>query len=104
MAKSTHNSKKLLRRPVSYFLLLAIPVVLMLGLQLAVQRDDPRRFVLVLSLMFAFFGIVLIHAVLDMFSIARRRLREERDAYRATLGETDFARELGRRVNDQKRP
>ena len=85
-------------------MLLAIPVVLLLGLQLAVHKDDPRRFALILSLLFAFFGIVLIHAVLDMFAIARRRLKEDREAYHDTLGQSDFARELGRRVNARKRP
>jgi hypothetical protein len=92
------------RRPVSYFMLLAIPVVLLLGLQLAMHRDDPRRFAMVLSLLFAFFGFALLHAVLDLFAIARKRLRDERDVYRSTLGASDFSRELGRRVNARKRP
>ncbi len=43
------------------------------------------------------------HALLDLMSISRRRLREERDAFRDTLGERSFMRELGRRVNERKR-
>ena len=97
-----HKSNR--RRPTSYFLLLAAPVVLILGLQLAFRLDTPQRFVLVLACLFGFFGLALAHALLDLMSISRRRLREERDAYRDTLGDQSFSRELGRRVNDRKRP
>lgn len=90
-------------RPTSFFLLMAIPVVMMLGLQLAVSMGDPRRFAMVLALLFAFFGLALLHGVLDLFDILRRRLREDRDAYRDTLGEPGFARGLGERVNARKR-
>jgi hypothetical protein len=92
------------RRPTSYFLLLAAPVVLVLGLQLAVSLDTPHRFVLVLVCLFGFFGLALVHALLDLIAISQRRLREERDAFRDTLGDRSFSRELGRRVNERKRP
>ena len=90
-------------RPTSLFLLMAIPVVMLLGLQLVVALGEPRRFALVLALLFAFFGLTLLHGLLDLFDILRRRLREDRDAYRDTLGDPGFARELGERVNARKR-
>lgn len=89
-------------RPASFYLLLATPIVMLLGLQMITAWDNPKRVALVLSLMFAFFGIVMLRGVMDMFEIARRRFREDRDAFRDTLGNRAFTRELGRR-NKQDR-
>lgn len=89
-------------RPTSFYLLLAIPIVMLLGLQVVTAWENPKRVALVLSLMFAFFGIVMLRGVMDMFEIARRRFREDRDAFRDTLGDRAFTRELGRR-NKQDR-
>ncbi|MFP4502986.1 MAG: hypothetical protein ACLFTT_18485 [Candidatus Hydrogenedentota bacterium] len=98
-----HKQEGKRRRPTSYFLLLAAPLVLILGLQLVISQETPRRFVLVLACLFAFFGLAVLHALLDLLSISRQRLREERNAYRNTLGDRSFMRELGRRVNERKR-
>lgn len=91
-------------RPVSFYLFLAIPLVLLLGLQMTMSMDNPKRFALVLSLMFLFFGIVLLRAVMDVFDIARRNVRGKRDAFRDTLGDEKFARKLGERTRHDRRP
>lgn len=70
---------------------------MLLGLQMITAWDNPKRVALVLSLMFAFFGIVMLRGVMDMFDIARRRMREDRDVFRDTLGDRAFTEELGRR-------
>lgn len=90
-------------RPTSFYLLLAIPIVLLLGLQMITAWNSPKRVALVLSLMFAFFGIVMLRGVMDMFDIARRRFREDRDAFRDTLGDQAFAKKLGRRNNPDRK-
>ncbi|MBP8128386.1 MAG: hypothetical protein KA184_02315 [Candidatus Hydrogenedentes bacterium] len=99
--RKTQSSRRW--RPVSFYLLLIIPLVMLLGLQMVTSRDNPRRFALVLSLMFLFFGILLLRAVMDLFDIARRRLREERDSFRDTLGDKSFTNALRRRIRERKR-
>ncbi|HNR29847.1 MAG TPA: hypothetical protein PKI11_03060, partial [Candidatus Hydrogenedentes bacterium] len=69
----------------------------------AFSLDNPRRFALVLSLLFLFFGVLLVRAVMDLFEIARRRLRDERDSFRETLGEKSFTDALSRRIRERKR-
>lgn len=87
-------------RPVSFYLLLAIIVVMMLGTQLVYFRDEPKEFALYLSLMFVFFFVVLLRATLDFFDITRTHIRDRQAVYRNTLGEQEFTSELGRRVNE----
>ena len=101
---TNHSSRRLPRpwRTASFFLMLAIPIVLLLGLQIVTAWDNPKRVALVLSLMFAFFGIVMLRGVMDMFEIARRHLHEDRAAFRMTIGDRDFAKELGRRVRRRR--
>lgn len=89
------------RRPLSFYLLLLIPIVLLLGLQMAQFRDQPWRFANVLTLLFLFCGAVLFLAVIDLFAIARRQIREHREAFRETLGDETFFRELGSRVEQR---
>jgi hypothetical protein len=85
------------RRPVSFYLLLAMPVALVAAAGL-LDKSDARQFFGVLALLIVFFGIVMIRAVGDLFDIARALLREERQSFRDTLGEPAFAQALGARV------
>ena len=87
-------------RPMSFYLLLAIIVVMILGTQLVYFRNDPKEFALYLSLMFGFFFVVAFRATLDFFDITRTHLKEQRALYRNTLGEQEFTSELGRRVTE----
>lgn len=89
-------------RPVSFYLLIAMVIVLLLGVQMADYRDDPWRFALVLSLMFVFFFVAMIRAVIDCGEIVRRHLAERRELYRTTLGDEEFMSELGRRVRQKR--
>lgn len=89
-------------RPKSFYLLLAIIVVLLLGLQMAALRDSPRQFAFVLSLMFIFFGAVMVFAVLEFGEIVRKHLRERRELFRSTLGEPEFIAELGKKVSEKR--
>jgi hypothetical protein len=89
-------------RPVSFYLLIAMVIVLLLGIQMANYRDDPWRFALVLSLMFVFFFVAMVRAVIDCGEIVRRHLAERRELYRTTLGDKEFMSELGRRVREKR--
>lgn len=85
-------------RPTSFYLLLATPVVMLLGVQMIEFRGEPKRFVLVLALLLLFFGIVFLRAIMDIFEILYRRHAEERKGYIETIGDTEFVEELGSRV------
>lgn len=85
------------RRPVSFYLLLAMPLALVAAAGL-LDRTDVRQFFGVLALLIVFFGVVMIRAVGDLFDIARAHLREERRSFRDTIGEPLFAESLGARV------
>ena len=90
------------RRPVSFYLLLAIPVALVLGAQVLSASDTPRRFALYLGLLFLFLLAVLVCAVADFFDIARRHLSESHGVFRTTLGESEFVSRLGERVDAER--
>lgn len=85
-------------RPSSFYLLLATPVVMLLGAQMIEFRGEPKRFVFVLALLLLFFGIVFVRAIMDIVEILGRRHAEERKGYIETIGDTGFVQELGSRV------
>lgn len=82
------------RRPLSFYLLLSIPVVLLLAVDLFRSREDPQRFVFGLSILFVFLGAVLIGALLDMLTLFRETFIGVRRSYRETLGDEEFLAEL----------
>lgn len=90
------------RRPISFYMLVLMPVVLLLGLQMAELRDQPLRFVGVLTMLFVFCGVVLCLAVADIFRGIRIQVREQRAAFRDTLGDEEFFKELSARTGQQR--
>ncbi len=90
------------RRPASFYFLLVTPLVLLLGVPMFNYMEQPKRFVLILSMMFLFFGVMLAQATMDMMYIMRRHFREERQSFTETLGDTRFAGELGRKVGERR--
>lgn len=86
------------RRPVSFYLLLTVPVVLVLGAQMAAFRDQPKRFALILTVLLLFFLVISIKAVREFFAIMRAHVAESRRVYRETLGDEAFVSELVERA------
>lgn len=91
------------RRPVSFYLLLAMLAVVILGVQIIIARDDPRKLAFLLSLIFIFCFVVMYRAIADAFDILRNHRREKRELYQQTLGDQDFTRELGERVEKKRK-
>ncbi len=89
------------RRPFSVYLLLAILIVVLLGSQIVYVREDPKRFASFLTLNFVFFFLVLYRAIVDFFEIARNHFREKESLFRSTIGEPEFAQELGKSVAEK---
>ena|GEM_PF-2191223 len=89
------------RRPPSFYLLLLIPLVLVLGAHIFQAPISPRRFTLMLSLMLVLLWLISAWAVSDFFSLWRKHRAEQRSAYLETIGDPDFAERLGSRVRNR---
>lgn len=85
-------------RPVSFYLLLLIPIVLILGSHLGALRDSPKQFALVLGLLFLFFLAVIWRATADVFDVVRQHMADRRTLYPSTLGESEFLSALSKKV------
>ena len=83
---------------VGLWLMLATIVVLLLGA--GILGDDPslKRIMIVSTLLPIFFAVVIIRAFYDCVEIVTHHFREREKLFRTTLGDTEFARELGERV------
>jgi len=91
-------------RPFSYYLLLAMPVFLLVGAPIARALHDPRALFWFLTVNLLFFFAVMVAAVRDFRKIARGYFTEREQVYRNTLGDTDFAEQLGQRVAERRLP
>jgi hypothetical protein len=91
------------RRPASFYLLLAIPLVMLLGFHMVLFTGNPKRFAFILSLLFIFFGVAVFRALLDAIEIARSHFSGQRQVFRETLGDDDFMRTLGERVDQGRK-
>ena len=85
-------------RPASFYLLLAVLIVTVLGLGIIRVRDDPRQFAQYLILLFVFFFFVIARAIMDCMEIWRRSFAERERLYKETLGEDEFVGRLARSV------
>lgn len=86
------------RRPVSFYLLAAIPIALLLGTKLLDVNASPQRFAFYLSLFFVFLFVLLWRAIADFIDIGRKHFAEREKVFAATLGESEFVNRLGERV------
>jgi hypothetical protein len=91
-------------RPVSFYLLLAIPLELLMGTQMLSVRDNPKMFWAFLAMNFVFFFFVIVRALLDFTELLRRHIKEKESVFKTTLGDKEFLADLrergkaGRRV------
>lgn len=86
------------RRPVSFYLLLALIAIVVLGVQLYRIQDDPRALALFLVLNFTVCFVIMYRAIADAVDILRDHRAAQRSLHRETLGDLGFSRELGDRV------
>ena len=99
-----HAPGRRLSRPTSFYLLLAMPLVLLLGLHTLLNPGAPARVALGLCCLLVFFFVALCRALVDLLEILRSHLTESRLTYQETLGETSFVRALGARHQDAPPP
>ena len=85
-------------RPVSFYLLLAIPIVLLLGSRMVEVQNAPKQFAFYLAVFFVFFLVLVQRALIDFIEIVRHQYKEHKHIFRSTLGDTDFTARLGGRA------
>ena len=90
------------RRPLSFYLLLPVPFVLMFGAHAFRDDASPHRFVLVLTLMLIFFWLISAWALNDLFSLYRKHRAARRTVYLETIGDPEFAERLGSEVRKRQ--
>lgn len=90
------------RRPVSFYLLVAIFIVCLLGVQFVYAANDPKKLAFFLTLTFIFCFVVMYRALADAVDILRAHRQAKRDLYESTLGDKYFTHELGDRVGKQR--
>jgi len=87
------------RRPMSFYLLLAMVAAVLMGAPMVWARNDPKKFALCLSLSFIFFFVILVRAIVDFFELGKQFFSEREQLFKTTLGEPDFVELLSQRVN-----
>lgn len=90
-------------RPKSAWLLIAIFVVMLIDTRILNVREDPHRFVIFVSLNLLFFFVACSYAIVEALEIVGRHIQERERLYSDTLGDREFAAELGRRVAERRR-
>ncbi|HNZ49315.1 MAG TPA: hypothetical protein PLY90_01145 [Candidatus Hydrogenedentes bacterium] len=78
------------RRPLSFYLLLLIPLVLLLGAHIFRRPVSLLHFAGIVLLLFLFFWIIMIRAVRDLFSLYKQMRAEQLRVYQETLGSAEF--------------
>ena len=90
-------------RPISFYLLLAIPLELLLGSQLLSMRDNPKAFWAFLALNFIFFFFIIARALLDFTELIRKHIKEHQSVFRSTLGDKEFLADLRERNKNSRK-
>jgi len=78
------------RRPVSFYLLVLIPVALVLGVRMGNVRNDPHQFAFYLACGFVFFFAIMYRAIADFVDIGRKLFSEQESLFRTTFGDEEF--------------
>lgn len=71
--------RRIAELPISFYLILAIIIVLLLGLKGFRDLTDPRQIAFTVTLFVLFFGAITYRALVDAFEIARKYHRERDD-------------------------
>ena len=80
--------------PISFYLILAIIVALLLGVTGFAHMGDPRRMAFTLTLFVVFFGAITYRALIDAVDIYRDYHRERRSLLSNVLERDGFAGQL----------
>lgn len=82
------------RLPISFYLILAIILMLLLGVKGFSQLNDPRQLAFTLAVFMIFFAAVIYRALIDAIDIARKHYREEGALLSDVFERDDFSQQL----------
>ena len=88
-------------RPFSFYLLVALLIVVVLSSQMVFSLDNPKRLFFMLTLDFVFLFAVLVGAIVDFFDISKRHFSEREKLFSETFGQEDFVSEMRNGIKDQ---
>lgn len=88
--------------PISFYLMLAIVLALVLGASGFEDLENPKRLAFTLTLFTVFFAVVVYRAVVDALEIARRFFREKDEVFHHVFSRDDFSAQLGDRVAERE--
>jgi len=88
--------------PISFYLMLAIVLALLLGASGFEDLENPKRMAFTLTLFTVFFAVVAYRAIVDAMGIARRFYRENNGVFHHVFSRDDFSAQLGDRVAERE--
>lgn len=91
------------RLPLSFYLILAIILILVLGVKGFSELHDPKRLAFMMVIFLVFFAAVMYRALIDAVDITRKHYREEGSLMNEVFDRDDFAQDLRQRVNDESK-
>ena len=95
--------RELFRRlPMSFYLILAIILMLVLGAPGFADLDDPRKLAFTMVVFLIFFGAVVYRALIDAFDIARKHYREGATLISDVFERDGFAQQLHEKLAEQE--
>ena len=90
-------------RPFSFYLLVAMLIIVALSAQLPLYLHNPKRFLFILILDFIFLFAVLVGAIVDFFDIAKRHFSEREKLFEETLGRQEFVSKLSDNIESKRK-
>lgn len=104
---ATHLKDGLRRRnaakPFSFYLLVALLIIVVLSVQLPMNLNNPKRLLFFLILDFIFLFAVLVGAIVDFFDIAKKHFSEREKLFEETLGRQEFVSELRNNIENKRK-
>ena len=86
------------QRPVSFYLIIAMIVLLLLGAPLFHWADDARSLAFIMTLYLTFFLVIICRAGVDMLDIYKANIREHNRLLHDIFEKDGLARRLGEQV------
>ena len=86
------------RRPASFYLILAMIALLLIGAPLFQRADDAKSLAFVTTIYLTFFLVIIFRAGVDMLEIYKSNIREHNRLFHDTFEHDGLARRLGEQV------
>ena len=86
------------QRPTSFYLIIAMIALLLLGAPLFQWADDARSLAFIMTVYLTFFLVIICRAAVDMVDIYKANIRDHNRLFHDTFEHDGMARRLGEQV------